>query len=297
MDDNEEVEIIDANGTTVKTTLSKAYPKVDKICDAKFITKCTGMTKKATTAMILGYDDCRRFFQNTEDSLSTINLGIRDKIEKYFSTIPEILKSAQMAVKEEKALKLRQNKEKQVLQNDVLKAQVRAELKAEMAEEARIAAIRSELSLPPTPPVAAPVATPVAISPAPRPTVSPPAPATAPLALAPVPVLTPLTNANPNNALVPITTPSNGAVNNGAITEIPAELGLEDIYTILLTAQQERLLRVMSSGGQELTFKSLELKDTHINLVIELPVPPTTPVATPSPGIVIRPAIRIIRGS
>lgn len=66
------------------TSLSKIYPRLDKICDATFIRKVIGTTKKDAVIFITENDECRRFFEEKEIEIDRHNEIVRNDILQFF---------------------------------------------------------------------------------------------------------------------------------------------------------------------------------------------------------------------
>lgn len=62
------------------TTLAKLYPRIDKICDAAFIKKAVGTTKKDSVVFFSHNTECRSFFENKESDIDSFNDIIRNDI-------------------------------------------------------------------------------------------------------------------------------------------------------------------------------------------------------------------------
>lgn len=67
------------------TTLSKIFPKLDKICDATFIRKVVGTTKKDAVVFITDNQECRRFFEAKEAEIDRHNELVQNDIRDFLT--------------------------------------------------------------------------------------------------------------------------------------------------------------------------------------------------------------------
>jgi hypothetical protein len=126
----------------MEVTLSKAFPHVDKICDASFLKRVTGIaTKKDSTRFILSNPDCKAFFGKMETELIQVDSDAQNKIERYFTTITDELKSFKSSIK---AAKEKETIDKKLAEREALKAELRRELEQEKEQQAT----RAELDMP-----------------------------------------------------------------------------------------------------------------------------------------------------
>jgi len=66
------------------TTLAKIFPRIDKICDAAFIKKALGTTKKDSVLFINDNDECQAFLAEKEETIDRHNSLIREDIMDFF---------------------------------------------------------------------------------------------------------------------------------------------------------------------------------------------------------------------
>jgi hypothetical protein len=71
----------------IATTMNRMFPSVDKLCDAPFIKKITGLgTKKAALLFIAENSMVYNFFNQMEVKMRENNVYIKKDIEQYFQT-------------------------------------------------------------------------------------------------------------------------------------------------------------------------------------------------------------------
>lgn len=65
------------------TTLAKIFPRIDKICDAAFIKKALGTTKKDSVLFITENDECQAFLTEKEETIDRHNKLVREDIMEF----------------------------------------------------------------------------------------------------------------------------------------------------------------------------------------------------------------------
>jgi hypothetical protein len=128
------------------TTLAKSYPHVDKVCDATFLKKATGLqTKKDATQFILNHPDAREFFSRMNEGMVKSNKDVQEKISKYLSTLNEDLNKFK---KQLKFVKEQDKINKKNSEREALKAEIRREMEREEKEKQEHKTVRESLGMP-----------------------------------------------------------------------------------------------------------------------------------------------------
>lgn len=124
--------------TPAPTTLGKIFPRLDKICDAPFIRKVLGTTKKDSILFISNNVICNAFFQIKEQDIQTHNDLIKGEILDFFQSPQMQMEVAKFkaTIKEKKAQETLKKKEleKQAIIEEYLREQERKKKEAEERE-------------------------------------------------------------------------------------------------------------------------------------------------------------------
>lgn len=127
------------------TTLSKIFPKLDKICDATFIRKVVGTTKKDAVVFFTDNQECRRFFENKEAEIDRHNELVQNDIRDFLSqeTMKYEIAKFKAVIKEKQAKEKasRRELEKQAIIEEYLRQQEKQKQEAED---------RAKLGMPPS---------------------------------------------------------------------------------------------------------------------------------------------------
>ena len=117
------------------TTLSKVFPRLDKICDAAFIKRALGTTKKDSVVFISDNQMCRDFFTEKEAEIDRHNELVREDIMQFLQDPRMQLEVAKFkSIIKEKVAKEKLNKkdlEKQAIIEEFLREQEKAKKDAE----------------------------------------------------------------------------------------------------------------------------------------------------------------------
>lgn len=122
--------------------LSKiGLPKVDKLCDAKWVKTIFNTSKKEFAQFVEQETDLRDFMSGLEDRIGDAHDEFRDLIRKYLERVSisdkaEAFKSKlKEQEKEQKRLKKKEEAEAKKIDREIMKEQLRKELLAEMEDE------------------------------------------------------------------------------------------------------------------------------------------------------------------
>jgi len=259
-------------------SLNKTFPHVDKVCDAPFLKQATGITtKKDTVNFILSNPDCRAFFARLDAEMVESDAIIQSKITKYFTTIPEAIKTFKQSLK---VVHEQAKLSKKQAERDALKAEIQREMEAEKIKTAHHAQIRSELDLPAEPiesTIGSTIKTPKpnllsTTSTTPSNIGSPsfisndspsvPAPE---LKTSSYPGSSGSVDESTENASTPGTSPNESS-----------EMGLDAVFRYFKATLDGGYFKIVSTDGQPINIKTVEFDHQQITLIVE------TPNSTPS---------------
>ena len=121
------------------STLSKIFPKLDKICDAPFIRKVVGTTKKDAVIFLTDNQECRRFFEVKESEIDRHNELVQNDISDFLSQNHMQIEIAKFkaCIKERQAREKVQKREleKQAIIEEYLRTQDKEKREAEEREK------------------------------------------------------------------------------------------------------------------------------------------------------------------
>lgn len=102
--------------------------KIDKLCDAKFITKIIKTTKTDFALFVSKNNDLKNFLVGLEEQIEKTNDEYKEAIEEYISAIPEDVLKFRNDLKE---MKRKEKVRKKEIERDALKAELKREMEAE----------------------------------------------------------------------------------------------------------------------------------------------------------------------
>ena len=131
---------------TTPSTLGRLFPRIDKICDAAFIKKVIGTTKKDSVIFINETEICKEFFKIKEGEIDRHNELVRQDIVAFFRT-----PAMQMSVSQFKSGIKQKKAEDTIMKEELKKQAIILEYLREQEEKKRLAEERAKNGLPPNP--------------------------------------------------------------------------------------------------------------------------------------------------
>ncbi len=118
----------------------KQYPRLDKICDAAFVRKTFGTTKKDAISFILENNTCKRFFENKEQEIADTYDTVRNDIFTFLqsSVVRRDLDQFKMVIKQRQAQDKQRKKE---LEKEAIISEYLREQETKKKEEQLLAKI------------------------------------------------------------------------------------------------------------------------------------------------------------
>lgn len=101
--------------------------KIDKLCDAKFITKIIKTTKTDFSLFVKENGDLLKFLTELEKKIDRTNEEYKESIEEYLATIPDEVLKFRNRLKE---IKRQEKLHKKEIEKEALKAEIRQEMEA-----------------------------------------------------------------------------------------------------------------------------------------------------------------------